>query len=186
MDFGFLLNAVAGELPAGRVFAIDQQTFIQIIANVLNVAVLAAILAYLLYRPVRTVLNKRTNRIQGQLLQAEEELENATHLRHKYEQRMEDVEKEREEILNEARRIAADSSRRLVAEAKKEADSIRERAAQNVEMEWERAENDMRTAIIDVSAVMAEKFVSLAINKETHDRLFDETVSDLEGMKWRD
>jgi len=186
LDFGFLLNAAAAELPAGRVFGIDQQTFIQIIANVLNVAGLAAVLVYLLYRPVRTVLKKRTNRIQGQLMQAEEELENATALRHKYERRMEEVEKEREEILNEARRVAADSSRRLVAEAKKEADSIRERAAQNVEMEWERAENDMRTAIIDVSAVMAEKFVSLAINKETHDRLFAETVSDLEGMKWRD
>ena len=186
MDFGFFLSSAAAELPPGRVFGIDQATLINIIANVVNVAVLAAILAYLLYRPVRNILNKRTNRIQGQLLQAEEELEKATELRRKYEQKMEEVEREREEILGEARRVAADSSRRLVAEAKKEADTIRERAAANVEMEWERAENDMRTAIIDVSAVMAEKFVSLAINKETHDRLFQETVSDLEGMSWRD
>ena len=188
MDFGFLQFAAqaAAEIPAGRVFGIDQQTLVQIIANIINVAALAAILAYLLYKPVRTILNKRTNRIQGQLIQAEEELEKATELRRSYEQKMEDVEREREEILGEARKVAADSSRRLVAEAKKEADTIRERAAANVEMEWERAENDMRTAIIDVSAVMAEKFVSLAINKETHDRLFDETISDLEGMTWRD
>jgi len=189
LDFGFLLStaiSAAAELPPGRVFNIDQQTLIQIVANVLNVAILAAFLAYLLYRPVRTILNKRTTKIQGQLIQAEEELEKATELRHKYEQKMEDVEREREEILSEARKVAADSGRRLISDAKKEADSIRERAAANVEMEWERAENDMRTAIIDVSAVMAEKFVSLAINKETHDRLFDETISDLEGMTWRD
>jgi len=188
LDFGFLLSsaAVIAEIPDGRVFGIDQQTLIQIIANVINVAVLAAFLAYLLYRPVRTILQKRTSKIQGQLTMAEEELEKATELRHKYEQRMEEVEREREEILGEARKVAADSSRRLLAEAKKEADTIRERAAANVEMEWERAENDMRTAIIDVSAVMAEKFVSLAINKETHDRLFNETISDLEGMTWRD
>jgi F-type H+-transporting ATPase subunit b len=119
-------------------------------------------------------------------MQAEEELDKATELRQMYEQKIEDIEREREEILGDARKIAADSSRRLLAEAKKEADTIRERAAANVEMEWERAENDMRTAIIDVSAVMAEKFVSLAINKETHDRLFDETISDLEGMTWKD
>ena len=186
MDFGFLLSFAAEEIPAGRVFGIDQQTLIQIIANIINVAVLAAFLAYLLYKPVRNILNKRTSKIQGQLLQAEEELEKATELRHKYEQRMEEVEREREEILGEARKVAADSSRRLLAEAKKEADTVRERAAANVEMEWERAENDMRTAIIDVSAVMAEKFVSLAINKETHDRLFTETISDLEGMTWKD
>jgi len=189
LDFGSLLStaiAAAAELPPGRVFNIDQQTLIQIVANVLNVAILAAFLAYLLYKPVRTILNKRTTKIQGQLTQAEEELEKATELRHKYEQKMEEVEREREEILSEARKTAADSGRRLISEAKKEADAVRERAAANVEMEWERAENEMRTAIIDVSAVMAEKFVSLAINKETHDRLFDETISDLEGMTWRD
>ena len=189
MDFGFLLSsaaAVATELPPGRVFGIDQATLINIIANVVNVAVLAAVLAYLLYRPVRNILNKRTTKIQGQLVQAEEELEKATELRRKYEQKMEEVEREREDILGEARKVAADSSRRLIAEAKKEADTVRERAAANVEMEWERAESDMRAAIIDVSAVMSEKFVKLAINKETHDRLFDETISDLEGMTWRD
>jgi len=186
LDFGSFLSSAAAELPAGRVFGIDSQTFIQIVANVINVAVLAGFLAYLLYRPVRNILNKRTSKIQGQLIQAEEELEKATQLRQQYEQKMEDVEREREEILGEARKIAADSSRRLIGDAKKEAETIRERAAANVDMEWERAENDMRTAIIDVSAVMAEKFVSLAINKETHDNLFEETISDLEDMKWRD
>jgi len=188
LDFGFLQLAAeaASELPPGRVFGIDEVTLIQIIANIINVAVLAAILAFLLYKPVRNILNKRTNKIQGQLIQAEEELEKATELRRSYEQKMDEIEREREEILTEARKVAADSSRRMLAEAKKEADVIKERAAANVEMEWERAENDMRTAIIDVSAVMAEKFVSLAINKETHDRLFNETISDLEGMTWRD
>jgi F-type H+-transporting ATPase subunit b len=187
LDFGvFLSSAVSVDFPDGRVFGIDSQTLIQIIANVVNVAALAAVLAFLLYRPVRNILNKRTSRIQGQLIQAEEELDKATELRQMYEQKIEDIEREREEILGEARKNAADSSRRLIAESKKEADIIRERATANVEMEWERAENDMRTAIIDVSAVMAEKFVSLAINKETHDRLFDETISDLEGMTWKD
>jgi len=188
LDFGFLYTAAAtvAELPPGRVFDIDQQTLIQIVLNIINVAALAGVLAFLLYRPVRNVLNKRSTKIQGQLMQAEEELEKATDLRHKYEQKMEEVEREREEILGEARKVAADSSRRLLAEAKKEAETIRERAAANVEMEWERAENDMRTAIIDVSAVIAEKFVTLAINKETHDKLFEESISNLEGMKWKD
>ena len=162
------------------------QTVINAAIHVLNVGGLAFLLAYLLYRPVREVLQKRTNRIQGQLLQAEEELARAAELRRSYEQKMEEVERERESILSEARKVATESSRRLVSEAKKEADTIKERAASNVEMEWERAENDMRAAIIDVSAVMAEKFVSLAINKETHDRLFNETMTDLEGMTWRD
>jgi len=186
MDFIVVLSGAVTDLPDGRVFGFDGQLVIQIIANALNVAILAGFLAYLLYKPVRDILKKRTNKIEGQLLQAEEEMERATQLRHDYEKKMEDIEREREEILSEARKFATDIENRAKAEAKQEADTIRERAAQNVKMEWERAENDMRTAIIDVSAAMAEKFVSLAINKETHDRLFKETVSDLEGMSWRD
>ena len=167
-------------------FNINAQTFINAGINLLNVAILALVLAYVLYKPIRKVLQKRTERIQGQLLQAEEEMTKATELRRLYEQKMEDVDREREDILNDARKQASETGRRLVADAKAEADAVKERAAQNVAMEWERAQGEMRNAIIDVSSVMAEKFVTLAINKETHDRIFAEAVSDLEGMTWRD
>jgi len=185
LDFGFLSMA-ANELPPGRVFGIDEALLPSILFNLFNVAVLAVIIAFLLYRPVREILQKRTTRIEGQLKQAEEEMAKATELKQSYEKKMYEVEREREEILSEARKYAAESSRRLIDDAKIEADAVRTRTAKNVEMEWERAESDMRTAIIEVSAVMAEKFVSLAINKETHDRLFNETIADLEGMTWRD
>jgi len=182
LDYGLLLTSV----PDSFLFGLDANTLRMALINLFNVGVLAAVLAFLLYRPVRLVLRKRTERIQGQLIQAEEEMTRATELRQEYQQKMEDIESQREEILVEARKNATETGRRLIAEAKKEAEAIRERAANNVEMEWERAETEMRTAIVDVSAAMAEKFVSLAINKETHDRLFDETMKDLEGMTWRD
>jgi len=155
-------------------------------ANLLNVAVLAAVLAFLLYRPVRNVLHKRTEKIRDQLAVAEEEMTRATELRRQYEQKNEEIGRERDDILAEARKLAADTSQRIISTAKAEAEAIKERTAMNVKSEWERAEAEMRTSIIEVSAVIAEKFVSLAINKETHDRLFAEAISDLEGMKWRD
>jgi F-type H+-transporting ATPase subunit b len=164
----------------------DMDTVISAGANLFNVAALAVVLAFLLYRPVRDILRKRTEKIQGQLSQAEADMAKASELRLQYEQKIEEVNRERDEILSEARKNAAETSRRLVADAKKEADALRERAAANVVIEWERAESEMRTAIIEISAVMAEKFVTLAINKETHDRLFAETMSGLEEMSWRD
>lgn len=169
-----------------RVFGLDSQLFIQIIANLINLGILAAAMTYLLYKPVSNILRKRADKIQGQLTLAEEEMAKANELRRQYEQKMEDVEREKEDILGEARKQASETGRKLISEAKAEAETVRERAAANVQMEWERAESEMRAAIIDVSAVMAEKFVSLAINQDTHDRLFSETMSDLEGMSWRD
>ena len=182
LDFGLVLSSV----PDGRPFGMDMDTVISAGVNLFNVLLLAAVLAFMLYRPVRDILRKRTEKIQGQLTQAEDDMAKAAELRLQYEQKIEEIQREREDILGEARKLAAETSRRLITEAKKEADALRERATANVEMEWDRAESEMRTAIIEVSAVMAEKFVTLAINKETHDRLFAETMSGLEGMTWRD
>jgi len=68
----------------------DMNTVIQAGANLINVGVLAAALAFLLYRPVRDVLRKRSVRIQGQLKQAEEDMAKAEQLRLQYEQKIEE------------------------------------------------------------------------------------------------
>ncbi|MCL2366047.1 MAG: ATP synthase F0 subunit B [Oscillospiraceae bacterium] len=166
-------------------FGMDFNTVLSAAFNLVNVAVLAVVLAFLLYRPVREVLQKRTERIQKQLSQADDELKQAISLRHEYEQKIEDIEREREEILETARKQASDSSRRLLSEAKAEADTVKERASRTVEMEWERAQMEMRNAIIDVSSVMAKKLVKHSLTKGVQDSMFDETVSELEGMTWR-
>ena len=182
LNFGLVLSSLSDAPP----FGMDMDTVVSAGANLINVGVLALVLAVLLYRPVRDILRKRTERIQGQMSQAEDDMAKAAELRLEYEQKLDEVLREREEILGQARKSAAETSRRLIAEAKKEADALKERATENVKMEWERAESEMRTAIIDVSALLTEKFVSLAINKETHDRLFAKTMADLEVVQWRD
>jgi F-type H+-transporting ATPase subunit b len=179
--FEFLLSSV----PEGRLFGLDSQTLLQIIATLVNVSLLAFILSRLLYKPVQNFLQDRSEKIKGQMEQTRDDMAKATELKLLYEQKIKGAEQEREEILDDARKVAAETGRQIVAEAKNEADAIRTRAAANVEMEWERAQNEMRQAIIEVSAAMAEKFITLAINKETHDRLFAETMSELEGMTWR-
>jgi len=159
---------------------------IETIANLVNLAILIAFLAYKLRKPVSNILNKRTEKVKSQLSQAEEELADAIELRRQYEQKLDEVGQKREEILTQAHKLASETKERLIAEASKEAATIKARAAVNADMEWERAKSDMRTTIIEVSSLMAENLVKLTINKDTHDRLFDETLSDLEGMTWRD
>ena len=182
MAFGTVLASA----PEPRLFGLDTNTFISVAANLVNLIILALILTRFLYKPVRNFLRKRTDRIQGQIAEAADELAKAEALKLLYETKLDEVQKERDEILSEANRIAAEKSQRLITEAKKEADAIRARATTNVEMEWERAESEMRNAIIEVASVMAEKFVTLAINKETQDQLFEQALSNLEGVKWRD
>ena len=166
-------------------FALDMQTFLGVAFQLLNTGILAFVLSWLLYKPVRKALQGRTERIQSQFTQAEALMSKATDLKLQYDQKLEDIKREREEILSEARKLAAETGERLVAEARKDAEALKARTSANIEMEWERAEADMRTAIVEVSAVLAEKYVSVSITKEAQDNLLADTMSALEGAKWR-
>ena len=162
-----------------RVFGLDGATFTGVAFVLLNLVILAFVISKLLYNPVRQMLYDRTERIRNQLKHAEDEQAAANGLKLQYEAKLKDIELERESILEEARRVAANSSKQILEEAKQEADAIRERAQRNIEMEQERVKDEMRKSIIDISSVMAQRFVARAMDADTQDRLFAEVIEEL-------
>ena len=176
---------LAGAVPEGRLFGLDQQTLIQFGINLFNIALLAVIMTKLLYKPVRNILRKRAERISGQVEQAALEMSKAIELKLEYEQKLQEVKKEQEVILENARRIATDSGRMILSEAKREADAIKARASANIEMERERVQEEMRLAIIDVSKAMAGMYLERVIDAGDQDRFFAEAMAELEGAAWR-
>ncbi|MCL2002380.1 MAG: ATP synthase F0 subunit B [Oscillospiraceae bacterium] len=181
----FLLSAAPALEPPNRLFGLDMQMWVSIGISLLNFSALAFVLSWLLYKPVRNFLAKRAEKIAGQLSHAAEEMEKATGLKTLYDQKLRDIDAERGAILDEARKQAADTSRELLAEAKAEADAVRAKAQANVKMEWERAQAEMKQAIIEVSAAMASKFISQVMDDDTRDKLFAETVAELGELSWR-
>ena len=171
--------------PEPRMFALDSQTIIQIVAQIVSVSVLAFFMGKLLYRPVRDFMARRSERIQNQLNDAESEVAKANQLKLEYEQKVEAINRERDEILENARKLAAESSRRMLEEAKAEADAVKERAQANVKLEFERAQDDMKRAIVEVAAVMAAKFMRKAIDSDAHNMLFEEAMQEMEEASWR-
>ena len=157
-----------------------------VIANLVNFIILACFLGFMLRKPASGMLRKRTDMIQEQLRLAQDELEKALDLKRQYEQKIEEVARERDIILDDAQKSAGETSRRVIAEAEKDAAAIRDRAAANAAFEWDRAGAEMRAIIIDASTAAAERFVSLAINNEAHDRLFTKVLADLEEVVWSD
>ena len=176
----FLLSAA----PEGRVFGLDQQTLIAIGINLFNVAVLAVVLSKLLYNPVRNFMHKRSERISSQLEGAAKEAETVGALRADYESKLRDIDLQREELLTVARKHADENAKRMLIEAKNEADAIRARAASDVEFEQRRVKEEMKQVIIEVSTVMTEKLVAMSMSDEVYERVFNETVAELEEVKW--
>ena len=176
----FLLSA----LPDGRVFALDQQTLVQIGANILNLLILAAVLTWLLHKPVRKFMAKRTERITSQIEAAALEAQKAEELRAEYELKLAEIASEREEILDKARKLAGENSKQILAAAKAEAQSIQERATAEIEHERENVRAQMKQVIIEVSTEMTEKILQASVNEQIYERMFEQTLSEMEQTKW--
>ena len=177
----FVLTAAS----EGRLFGLDQQTLISAGIQLFNASLLAAALAYILYKPVRKFMQKRAGGIQAQFAGAERETAKANELKALYEHRIADIERERIDILEEAHAAAAERSERMRDETLREIAAMKERAGAEIRMERERVSDEIRLHIIEVAALMAEKFVALNMDEAAQSRLFDEALAELEGAEWR-
>ena len=171
-------------VPDGRVFGLDQQTLFAIGINLFNVAVLAFVLSKLLYNPVRNFMAARTARINSQIEGAARQAKEAEELRAEYEQKLTQIEVEREEILESARKRAAENSKQTLAAAKAEAEAVRERATAEIEHERERVRAEMKQVIIEVSTAMTEKILATSVDDAVYERMFAQTVGEMERVKW--
>ncbi|MCL2699171.1 MAG: F0F1 ATP synthase subunit B [Defluviitaleaceae bacterium] len=177
----FFLLAVE---PSGRLFGLDAQTLFDIGLQLFNVSVLAVALSYLLYKPVLDFLRRRSEKIREQLKRAANDIVRGEEFKAEYEKKLETIAQERSEILDAAHKLAAQQQREILTEAKKEADAIREQARSDVRREQEQIKESLRLHIIDVSSLMTEKFIARSIDKELQDKLFAETMAELEDAAW--
>lgn len=176
---------MAQAVPEGRVFGLDAQTFNSAVIQLINAVILAAALGFLLYKPLKNFLHKRTERIQSQIDEADADMAEAKRLIAEYEKKLTDIEKERKEILEDARLKAADERKIILEEAGQEADEIRKRASERVLAEQEHIQEETRLYIIEIASLMAEKYITQTIDPKTQDRLFEETLAQMEDVQWQ-
>lgn len=168
-----------------RLFDIDLQLLMDTLQLAISVFVLFLILSYLLFDPVRKVLNDRQERIQGDLDSAEEDKNIAAEIKAEYEAKLRSIHQEAEEILSDARQKAIRNEARIVDEAKEEASRIMKRAADEAEMEKNRAMDDIKHEMILVASMMAEKVVGASINTQIQESLVEETLKEIGDSTWQ-
>ena len=54
----------------------------------------------------------------------------------------------------------------------------------DIQREQEKAKDEIKKQIIEVSSLMAGKFVAASIDQNEQNKLVDEVISDLEEVKW--
>lgn len=182
----FNLAPLLSALPEGRVFALDKQVFLTAAIQLLNAGILTAILGFLLYKPVREYMHKRSAKISEKLSDAQNKTAEAEALKAEYEKKIAEIELERIKILEAARLAAEEKTKEVLAEARAEAETIKKRAEESILQEQQRLRKETRLYIIELSSLIAAKYVEKTLTPEDHARLFDEAVAQLEEAPWQE
>lgn len=179
-----MLIFLSQNIPEGRVFALDQQTLVQIGVQVLNGIILAVLLGIILYKPVKKFLDERSNKIKNKIDNSDSTMAKAQALIVEYESKVANIDKEYERVLEEARSEAVKEEDKILQEAREEANKIREESLESISREKDRIQQDARPYIIELATILAEKYVTVSLDKDEQERLFDEILSELEVSQW--
>ena len=143
-----------------RLIGFDPQLLYEMFWTAINIFILFFGLSYLLFNPVRDMLEKRKQKIAGELADAANDKKSAAEMKAEYEQKLKEVSKE--------------------ADAR-----IIDRGNREVELERKKALDDMKQEIVSIASLMAEKVVASSINMKVQDELIEETLKEMGESTWQ-
>lgn len=167
-----------------RLFDLDWQLLADSCLMIIAIFFLFLALSYFLFNPARKMLNGRREKIQNELETARKDMEEAQALKADYESRLQNVDKEAETILSEARRKALNNENQIIAQAKEEAARILEKARADAELEKKKMADDVKKEIVSVAALMAGKVVAASIDVNVQNQLIAETLKEMGEKTW--
>ncbi len=167
-----------------RLFDLDMQLVHDVILLAIAVFFLFLAMSYLLFNPVRKMLEDRKLKIRTELDDAATDKADAAALKAQYEEKLKNIDKEAEAILSEARQKALHNEAKIVEEAKEEAARIIARANEEALLEKKRVVDEMKQEMISVAAAMAAKVISANMDINIQNQLVDETIKEMGDSTW--
>ena len=138
-----------------------------------------------MFNPARDVLERRRQKIAGELAEAASDKESAAAMKAEYEEKLKEISKEADNILEDARKKAKAREAEIIGEAKQEAARIMDRANREIELEKKKALDDMKQEVVSIASMMAGKVVAASIDTTIQDTLIDETLKEMGESTWQ-
>ncbi len=142
--------------------------------RVMNFAVLAIALFFILKKPLSQALNARIKGIKDQLEALEDQKKKAEIQLAGYNEKLSRLEGEAERLIEEYVKQGEEAKIRIIKEAESTAVKLEEQAKRHIEHEFKQAKNQLQEEIFQVALVKAEEIIKAKISSEDQDRLVDD------------
>lgn len=167
-----------------RLFDLDFQLLADAVLMIIAMFFLFMFASHFLFNPVRDMLEKRKEKIKGELEQAATDQEEAAKVRALYEEKLHEVDKEAEAILADARKRGLENEAKIVAEAREEATRIIDRAKNEAELEKQKMADEVKREIIAAASLMAARVVQANIDTNAQHELIEKTLKEIGDSTW--
>lgn len=156
--------------------------FFSILFSLLNLVIIFLIIKFLLYKPVKKMLEGRQKAIEDSYKRADEAEAIANEHRKAYEEKLKSAKGEADEIISSAVEAARARGDEIIEDSKRESEQIIKQAKENAELELASAKEAIKDEIVDVSAALTKKLLAREINENDHKDLIDSFIDD----KWEE
>ncbi|MBR4708291.1 MAG: F0F1 ATP synthase subunit B [Pseudobutyrivibrio sp.] len=167
-----------------RLFDLDFQLLNDAVLLAVAVFFLFLIMSNMLFNPARKLLQNRKDGIARDIADAKKDKEEAEKLKAEYEAKLKDIQKERDEILAEARQKALKNETKIINDAKADAAAIIARANEEAELEKRKVADDVKQEMITVAALMAQKVVAANMDTTIQNTLVEQTLKEMGEKTW--
>lgn len=164
-----------------RLFGLDYQTLFDTAFTMVNVLILYVFLKYVLFIPVRKLLEERNKRLDDQNARAAADTAEAQKLKAEYEQRILEAGREADNILGESRREMIKKEQEVLDDAKTRAADIMSAARSEASKDFEAAQSSVRDEVKDIASAMAARVTNQKVDRPVDDALLNEALKEAGG-----
>ena len=151
----------------------------------INFLILVGVLTKFLYKPFLGVLEERKKKIQDAFDSAEMMNRRADEKMANYTARIANVEEEGREIIKEAKQRAEAQAAEIISEANEKAAQIVEAAHRQVELDKQKAADEMKQQVAALALMAAEKIIERDIAQIGQEQIVDEIIEQAGSGQWQ-
>lgn len=138
--------------------------------------IFAGILYFVARKPVKNMLISRTDEIKAALAEAESAKDLAVAQKKEYEAKIEELNKELEQMKVNALRVAEAERKSMIEDTEKYIEQMKQFAMTMIKSETERAKAELRKEVVELATAEAEKKLSSEIKGQEGNKVLSDYV----------
>ena len=155
----------------------------QVLTTVVGFLILVWVMGKFAWGPILDQLDKRRAKIEGDYAAAEQQLGEAESLKADFAHKLGEIKTLERERIQEAVKKGEGIAGGIVSEARQQAEVVKTKGRQDLEIEAQKAQVELRDTDVALAIGAAEKLIHERLDDQKHRQLIEQYIDHIEGSR---